>query len=91
MLFRSEKNAVKYINEIKKMMPLLLIFYFRSGALLYEYEFSSDKPKLDRVAGKNFARDGITLSRSPLLAPGGPRGCPWRLSTFPRSPAGLSA
>lgn len=48
-VYKTEKNAVKYINEIKKMMPLLLIFYFRSGALLYEYEFSSDKQKLDRV------------------------------------------
>ncbi|GFI02055.1 hypothetical protein IMSAGC005_00882 [Lachnospiraceae bacterium] len=47
--YKDDKSAVKYIGEIKKMMSLLLVFYFRSGALLYEYEFSSDKPKLDRV------------------------------------------
>ncbi len=47
--YKENKSAVKYISKIKKMMPLLLVFYFRSGALLHEYEFSSDKPKLDRV------------------------------------------
>ncbi len=48
-VYKDDRSAEKYISEIKKMMPLLLVFYFRSGAMLHEYEFSSDKPKLDRV------------------------------------------
>lgn len=47
--YKSDKSAFKYISQIKKMIPLLLVFYFRSGALLHEYEFSSDNYKLDRV------------------------------------------
>lgn len=47
--YKNDRSAVRYISQIKKMLPLLLIFYFRSGALLHEYAFSSDKPKLDRV------------------------------------------
>lgn len=39
----------KYINDLKRVMPLFLMFYFRSGALLYEYSFSSENPKLERV------------------------------------------
>lgn len=47
--YKGDISAVKYISRIKKMIPLLLVFYFRSGALLHEYAFSSDNPKLDRV------------------------------------------
>lgn len=47
-----KKNDCQYVLEtIKGILPFLLIFYFRSGALLYEYTFSSDTEnlKLDRV------------------------------------------
>ncbi len=42
-------NYDGFIHKIKELLPVFLIFYFRSGALLYEYSFSSEKPKLDRV------------------------------------------
>lgn len=47
--YKNGGDCIKYIFEIKKMMPMFLMFYFRSGALLYEYSFSSQNPKLDRV------------------------------------------
>lgn len=46
------KEDCHYVMEtIKGIFPLLLIFYFRSGALLNEYTFNSDTEnlKLDRV------------------------------------------
>ena len=48
----NKKNDCQYVLEtIKGILPFLLIFYFRSGALLYEYTFNSnsDNLKLDRV------------------------------------------
>lgn len=42
-------NYDNCIHKIKELLPIFLIFYFRSGALLYEYSFSSERPKLDRV------------------------------------------
>ena len=42
-------DCKKYILDIKRVMPLFLMFYFRSGAMLYEYSFSSQNPKIDRV------------------------------------------
>jgi len=47
--YENGKDCQKYILDIKKVMPLFLMFYFRSGAMLYEYSFSSQNPKLDRV------------------------------------------
>lgn len=47
-----KENDCQYVLEkIKNILPFLLIFYFRSGALLYEYTFNSDNEsiKLDRV------------------------------------------
>ncbi len=48
----NKKNDCQYVLEtIKGILPFLLIFYFRSGALLNEYTFNSDTEnlKLDRV------------------------------------------
>lgn len=42
-------NYDNCIHKIKELLPIFLIFYFRSGALLYEYSFSLERPKLDRV------------------------------------------
>ena len=42
-------NYSQFILRVKEMLPIFMIFYFRSGALLYEYSFSSENPKLDRV------------------------------------------
>ena len=47
-----KKSDCQYVLEkIKNILPFLLIFYFRSGALLNEYTFNSDNEsiKLDRV------------------------------------------
>lgn len=48
----TRKNDYQYVFEtIRNMLPFLIVFYFRSGALLNEYTFDSDKEhvKLDRV------------------------------------------
>lgn len=45
----SRINYSQFILRVKEMLPIFMIFYFRSGALLYEYSFSSENPKLDRV------------------------------------------
>lgn len=48
----TRKNDFQYVFEtIMKILPFLLVFYFRSGALLNEYTFNSDNDsiKLDRV------------------------------------------
>lgn len=43
----NERNNCQYVLEtIKDILPFLLIFYFRSGALLYEYTFNSDADNL---------------------------------------------
>lgn len=47
--YRTEKECINHFDEIKEILPFVLMFYFRSGALLHEYEFSSENPKLDRV------------------------------------------
>ncbi|MCR5430428.1 MAG: DUF4238 domain-containing protein [Eubacterium sp.] len=38
-----------YIEDIQKLIPYALIFYFRSGALLQEYSFDSLRPKNVKV------------------------------------------
>ena len=39
-LYYSKKlNYEKCIHKIKEFLPIFLIFYFRSGVLLYEYSF----------------------------------------------------
>ena len=47
--YLSGMNYNHFILGIKELLPIFMIFYFRSGALLYEYSFSSENPKLDRV------------------------------------------
>ncbi len=47
--YEDDANCEKYVNDMKKAMPIFVMFYFRSGAMLYEYSFSSENPKLDRV------------------------------------------
>src|SRR5699024_4615693 len=37
VLEETEKDVVKVFNIIKQIMPQLLVFYYRSGALLHEY------------------------------------------------------
>lgn len=37
----TEKKCINRFDEIKEILPFVLMFYFRSGALLHEYEFSS--------------------------------------------------
>ena len=49
LYYSKELNYEKCIHKIKELLPIFLIFYFRSGALLYEYSFCSEERKLDRV------------------------------------------
>lgn len=47
--YKTEKSIKKYEEKIKSIIPFVLLFYFRSGALLKEYSMDSEKPKEVRV------------------------------------------
>lgn len=43
------RSIEKYKSTIDNMIPYVLLFYFRSGALLKEYSMDADNPKVVRV------------------------------------------
>lgn len=47
--YSSDGNCTFCYDSIKNILSAIIVFYFRSGALIHEYAFSSDNPKLDRV------------------------------------------
>lgn len=48
-LYKTEKNIIQIKEKIREIIPYVLLFYFRSGALLKEYSMYSDNPKEVRV------------------------------------------
>lgn len=47
--YENETSIVKYMDDIENIIPFALLFYFRSGALLWEYSMDADEPKIVRV------------------------------------------
>lgn len=47
--YKHGQNYYKHLRRIKELLPFLVMFYFRSGALLHEYSYYSENPKMDRV------------------------------------------
>lgn len=48
-VYTKEKSISKFKEKIKSIIPYVLLFYFRSGALLKEYSMDSENPKETRV------------------------------------------
>lgn len=47
--YKTERSIKKYEEKIKSIIPFVLLFYFRSGALLKEYSMDSENPKEVKV------------------------------------------
>lgn len=48
-VYAKEKSIGKFKEQIINIIPYVLLFYFRSGALLKEYSMDSENPKETRV------------------------------------------
>jgi hypothetical protein len=48
-VYRAEKSITEFQDKIISIIPYVLLFYFRSGALLKEYSMDSENPKEIRV------------------------------------------
>ena len=46
---KNDTSILGFIDRINKIIPFVLLFYFRSGALLIEYAMDSENPRKDKV------------------------------------------
>lgn len=61
--YKNNKSIKEYASDISELVECALVFYFRSGALLEEYSFDSDRPNdqkiermMDNILDENYRK-----------------------------------